>query len=174
MNLFPVMRIGIGYDIHRLEEGLPLYLGGIRINHFKGCVAHSDGDVLIHSLCDALLGAAGLRDIGYHFPDNDPLFKNISSTILLGRVVEIIKNEGWEIINIDTVINLERPKISDYIEGMRQNLSDIIGINKNAIGIKATTAEGLGAVGNEEALSCYSVVILSGILHDSPSTEEGI
>lgn len=155
------IRIGNGYDVHRLAEGLPLWLGGILIPHTKGSVAHSDGDVLIHAICDALLGAAGLRDIGVYFPDTDVAYKGIDSKILLERVAGLVKQSGFTIGNIDTIICLQNPKIKEFIPSMQETLAKVMQIEVGNLSIKATTTEKLGFVGREEGISSYAVVLLS-------------
>lgn len=157
------IRVGFGFDVHQLKENVPFWLGGIPIPHYKGAVGHSDADVLIHAICDALLGAANLRDIGYHFSDKSPEFKGIDSKILLKKTVELIKNKGFEIINIDSTVCLQKPKISDYIDEMKDKLSETIGISNEDISIKATTTEKLGFEGREEGVSAYAVVLLKKI-----------
>jgi 2-C-methyl-D-erythritol 2,4-cyclodiphosphate synthase len=157
------IRIGQGIDFHRLEKGLALWLGGVMIPSEKGCVAHSDGDVLIHAICDALLGAAGLRDIGFYFPDDSAEFKNIDSKILLKRTCALIKDQGYEIINIDTTICLENPKIAPYVPEMKAVIAGITGIGINDIAIKATTTEKLGFTGREEGVVTTAVALLSGL-----------
>lgn len=154
------LRIGNGYDVHRLADGLDFWLGGCFIPHTKGCMAHSDGDVLIHAICDALLGAVALRDIGYHFPDTNNEYKGIDSKKLLKNTVSMIRAEGFEIGNIDTVICLQKPKIKDYIPNIRQTLAEVMGINEKDISVKATTTEELGFEGREEGVSAYAVVLL--------------
>ena len=156
------IRIGQGIDFHRLEEGLDLWLGGIKIPSEKGCVAHSDGDVLLHAICDALLGAAGLRDIGYYFPDNSYEFKNIDSKILLGRTFNMISENGFSVVNIDSTVCLEKPKISSFIPEMKSVISEITGIEENDVAIKATTTEKLGFTGREEGIMAIAVALLSG------------
>ena len=153
-------RIGFGSDIHKLEKDIPFFLGGIEIPHYKGAKGHSDADVLIHAVCDALLGAANLRDIGFHFPDNSFEYFNIDSKIILRKVIEMINNEGYIIINIDSIINLQKPKISDYIPKMKKTLSPILGIDENLLSIKAKTAEGLGFVGREEGIAAFATVTI--------------
>lgn len=155
------MRIGNGYDVHALAKGEELILGGVKINHTKGTIAHSDGDVLIHAICDAILGAAALGDIGLHFPDTSDKFKNINSGILLQKVLQLIKNKGYHISNIDSTICLQSPKINKYIPTMRNSLSLIMGIDVNNISIKATTTERLGFIGREEGIAVYAVVLLN-------------
>ena len=154
------IRIGNGYDVHALAEGLPLWLGGVRIESQNGCVAHSDGDVAIHALCDALLGALALDDIGKHFPDTSAEFKGIDSKILLSRVVELIRTEGWEIGNADVTIALQRPKLAPYILPMRECLASVIGCGTDQVSVKATTTERLGFVGRCEGCEVYAVVLL--------------
>lgn len=153
-------RIGNGYDVHRLAAGLPLVLCGIRIDSDFGCVAHSDGDVAIHALCDALLGALALGDIGKHFPDTSDEFKGIDSTILLERTVAMIRERGWEVGNADVTIALQRPKISPYIDRMRTRLAECLRTGRDAVSVKATTTERLGFVGREEGTEAYASVIL--------------
>ncbi len=154
------IRIGFGYDVHQLKEGERLILGGVNINHYKGTVAHSDGDVLIHAICDALLGAANLRDIGMLFPDNSSEYKNIDSKILLKKTVELLKNHNYTISNIDTTICLQKPKIKDIIPEMQKTLSTVMNISINNISIKATTTEKLGFIGNEQGISSYAVCLI--------------
>lgn len=154
------IRIGYGFDVHQLKEGEDLILGGIKLPHVKGTVGHSDADVLIHVLCDAILGAANLRDIGYHFPDNSNEFKNIDSKILLKKVVEMITLKGFSINNIDSTICLQNPKIKSFIPEMIRVLANCMNINEDQISIKATTTEKLGYVGREEGISAHAVVLL--------------
>ncbi len=154
------IRIGQGIDFHRLEPGLDLWLGGVMIPSERGCVAYSDGDVLLHAVCDALLGAAGLRDIGYHFPDSDPEFKKIDSKILLKRTFDLIKDKGYSIINIDCTVCLENPKISSYSCEMKNIISAILETDSENISIKATTTEKLGFTGREEGVVALAVVLL--------------
>ena len=155
-------RIGNGYDIHRLISGRDLIIGGVKLKHPDnlGLDGHSDADVLCHSIMDALLGALSLGDIGKYFPPSDERWKNSNSLFLLAKVIELIRKEGWEINNIDSVIVAERPKIKPYVELMKKNISDILHIDENLIGIKATTNEKLGPEGREEGISCHSVVLL--------------
>ncbi len=155
-------RIGNGYDIHRLSKGRNLIIGGIKLNHPDnlGLDGHSDADVLIHSIMDALLGALSLGDIGKYFPPSDAKWKNANSLFLLSKVIDLIRNEGWEVSNIDSVIVAERPKIMSHIKLMKNNISEILNIDENLIGIKATTNEKLGPEGREEGISCHSVVLL--------------
>lgn len=153
-------RIGFGYDVHQLHQGLPFWLGGVQIEHTKGSLGHSDGDALIHAICDAMLGAANLGDIGIHFPDTDPTLKGIDSKILLRKTMEIIAQKGYSIGNIDSTICLQRPKVKDYIPQMQAVLAKTLGIDPQQISIKATTTEKLGFVGREEGVSAYAVVLL--------------
>ncbi len=155
------IRIGQGYDVHQLAEGLPFILGGIKIDHSSGMVAHSDGDVLLHSICDALLGAAGLRDIGYHFPDNSNEFKNIDSRILLQRTNDLLKQNGWFVGNIDATICLQRPKLLNFIPQMCENIANDLQINSSDVSVKATTTEKLGFVGREEGIAVFAVALLT-------------
>ena len=158
----PVFRIGNGYDIHRLVKGRQLIIGGVILNHPDnlGLDGHSDADVLSHSIMDALLGALSLGDIGKYFPPSDDKWKNADSLFLLSQVIKLIREKGWEINNIDSVIVAERPKIKPYVELMKNNISDILQIDNSFIGIKATTNEKLGPEGREEGISCHSVVLL--------------
>lgn len=153
-------RTGNGYDVHQLAEGLPLVLGGVKIPHTKGCVAHSDGDVLIHALCDALLGALGLGDIGQHFPDTSEEFAGIDSRILLSRVTTMVREAGWEIVNVDNTLLAQQPKIAPFILQMRQALAETMRIPVRSVSIKATTTERLGFVGREEGVAAYATCLL--------------
>ena len=154
------IRIGNGYDVHELAEGLDLWLGGVRIDSPIGCIAHSDGDVAIHALCDALLGALALGDIGKHFPDTSDEFAGIDSKILLARVVDLIKAEGWEIGNVDITIAMQRPKLAPYIIAMRECLASVMGVGVEDVSVKATTTEKLGFVGRGEGCEVYAVALL--------------
>jgi 2-C-methyl-D-erythritol 2,4-cyclodiphosphate synthase len=154
------IRIGQGIDFHRLEPGLDLWLGGVMIPSERGCDAYSDGDVLLHAVCDALLGAAGLRDIGYHFPDSDPEFKKIDSKILLKKTFDLIKDKGYSVINIDCTVCLENPKISSYSCEMKNIISAILETDSENISIKATTTEKLGFTGREEGVVALAVALL--------------
>lgn len=154
------IRIGYGYDVHQLAEGKELFLGGIKIPHTKGCVAHSDGDVLIHAICDALLGAAAMRDIGYHFPDTDLEYKNIDSKILLEKTKDLISAKGYTLVNLDSTICLEQPKIKDFIPEMVKTIAQILCVEQEQISIKATTTEKLGFVGREEGIAAHAVVLI--------------
>ena len=151
------MRIGFGYDVHALTAGRDLILGGVNIPHETGLDGHSDADVLIHAIMDALLGAAALGDIGKLFPDNDNSFKNIDSRILLRKVREVLTDNGFKVGNIDATISAQRPKISPYIERMRENLSEDLGVLESAVSVKATTTEHLGFEGREEGISAYAI-----------------
>ena len=153
-------RIGQGIDFHKLDSGLRLFIGGIAIPSEKGCLAHSDGDVLLHAICDALLGAAGLEDIGHHFPDTDPEYKNIDSKILLQRSYRLLKAKGFTIVNIDSTVCLENPKIADYIPQMRSVIAGILETNPAYISIKATTTEKLGFIGHEEGIMAIAVALI--------------
>ena len=154
------IRTGIGYDVHKLVEGKALTIGGIVIPHTKGSLGHSDGDVLIHAVCDALLGAANLRDIGFHFPDNEKKYKGIDSKILLKEVIKLIKDKGYEIGNIDSTIVLQNPKIKDFIPQMKIVLADTMQISEDDISVKATTTEKLGFTGREEGIAAYTSVLI--------------
>lgn len=154
------IRIGQGIDFHRLEKGPDLWLGGIRIPSELGCVAYSDGDVLLHAICDAMLGAAGLSDIGHQFPDSDPEYKDIDSKILLKRTFDLVKEKGYRVVNIDSTVCLEKPKISPYAEEMKKILSVVLETLPENISIKATTAEKLGFIGREEGIAAMAVVLL--------------
>lgn len=153
-------RVGQGFDTHSLAKGEELWLGGIQIPHEKGTVAHSDGDVLIHAICDALLGAAKLRDIGYHFPDNSEEFKNIDSKILLKRTCGLLLEKDFHIINIDTTICVQKPKLKDFIPEMEKVLAGTMNIDIERVSVKATTTEKLGFVGREEGISVHAVVLI--------------
>lgn len=153
-------RIGHGYDVHALGEGLRLVLGGVEIPHSKGCIAHSDGDVLVHAICDALLGAAALGDIGKHFPDTSAEFKGIDSLILLGRVVALLEKEGYKIVNIDSTIAMQRPKLRPHIDLMRQRIADAAGVAVEQVSVKATTTEHLGFEGEEKGVSATAVALI--------------
>ena len=153
-------RIGNGYDIHALGEGLPLVLGGVKIPHTKGCIAHSDGDVLLHALCDALLGALALGDIGQHFPDTSEEFRGIDSRKLLERVMSLVREAGWQVVNADLTLLAQKPKIAPYVPQMRETIAPILGVELSRVSVKATTTEKLGAIGREEGISAYAVVLL--------------
>ena len=157
------IRVGQGIDFHRLENGLDLWVGGIIIPSDSGAVAHSDGDVLIHAICDALLGAAGLRDIGYHFPDTDERFRGIDSKVLLGKVLELLELNGFTTLNIDTTVCLEKPKLSPHIESIKDSLSTVTGLERSRIGIKATTTEKMGFTGRGEGIAAIASVLIKSI-----------
>ena len=155
-----MFRIGNGFDVHRFGEGRKLILGGVEIPHDKGLIGHSDADVLLHSISDAILGAAGEKDIGTHFPDTDPRYKDISSIKILNEVGKLINSNGYEIVNIDTVIICERPKLAPYTDEMKKNIADALGIKSEDIGIKATTTEQLGFTGREEGIAATANVLI--------------
>lgn len=154
------MRIGFGYDVHALAEGLPFVICGVKVESEKGCVAHSDGDVAIHALCDALLGAVALGDIGKHFPDTDNSYKGIDSTILLGRTIDLLRNEGYKVGNVDITIALQHPKLRPHIDQMRERLAEVMGVEVGAVSVKATTTEKLGFTGREEGVAAYAVALV--------------
>ncbi len=153
-------RVGVGYDVHRLAENRKLILGGVEIPHIKGCVAHSDGDVLIHAICDALLGSVALGDIGSHFPDTDPKYKDADSRELLVSVISMLKDKGFSPLNIDSVVCLQKPKINTLIPRIRESLAKTTGIGTENVSVKATTTEKLGFVGQEKGVSAYAVVMV--------------
>lgn len=153
-------RIGHGYDVHALGEGLPLWLGGVRIPHAKGCIAHSDGDVAIHALCDAMLGALALGDIGRHFPDSSDEFKGIDSKVLLRRVNEMVVKEGYSVANADITIAAQKPRLAGYILPMRRTLAEVMGVDVSQVSVKATTTEHLGFTGREEGIAVWASVLL--------------
>jgi 2-C-methyl-D-erythritol 2,4-cyclodiphosphate synthase len=155
------LRIGQGIDFHRLEKGLDLWLGGVKIPSEKGCVAHSDGDVLLHAVCDALLGAAGFNDIGHHFPDSQPEYKNIDSKILLKRTYKLIRTKNYSVINIDSTLCLEEPKIAPHITGMKSVIASILEIKDDQVTVKATTTEKMGFTGRGEGVVAMAVALLS-------------
>ena len=157
------LRIGQGIDFHQLAEGRELWIGGVKIDHNKGALGHSDADVLLHAICDALLGAACLGDIGTHFPDTDAQYKNIDSKILLQRSVDLIKKAGYAIVNIDTTLCLEKPKIKPYVPQMQSTIAAICGLTEKDVSVKATTTEKMGFVGREEGLVAYATVLLQSI-----------
>jgi 2-C-methyl-D-erythritol 2,4-cyclodiphosphate synthase len=154
------MRIGFGFDVHQLADGKDFWLGGIKVEHNKGAVGHSDADVMIHAICDALLGAANLGDIGKHFPDTSSEFKNIDSKLLLKRVIELLDEKNFSIGNVDVTLCLQQPKIAAYIPEMQKTLAAVMNISSEDISIKATTTEKLGFVGREEGVSCYAVALI--------------
>lgn len=155
-----LFRIGHGYDVHALAEGPALVLGGIEIEHSKGCVAHSDGDVVIHALCDALLGAAALGDIGLHFPDTSDDYKGIDSKLLLRRVAELLAEKGYRIGNVDCTIRMQRPKLRPHIDRMRETLAEVMELSVDCVSVKATTTEHLGFEGREEGVSVSAVALI--------------
>ncbi len=157
-------RIGQGYDVHRLSEGETLWLGGVLVPHTKGTVAHSDGDVLIHAICDAMLGALKLRDIGTHFPDSSAEYKNIDSKILLKKSYDLVKQRGYEIVNIDTTISAQQPKLKPFIPEMEKTMAEVLNVDVDLISVKATTTENLGFEGREEGISTNAVVLLKKIV----------
>ncbi len=154
------MRIGTGYDVHQLAEGLPLWLGGVRVEHTHGLVGHSDADVLLHAICDALLGAAALGDIGKHFPDTDPQYKGISSIKLLAHVGALLREHGYTVGNIDSTVAAQKPKLAPHIPQMRQNIADTLGISIDQVSVKATTTEHLGFEGRMEGISAQAIALL--------------
>ena len=154
------LRIGFGFDTHKLIKNRKLILGGVEVKYSKGLLGHSDADVLCHSIADALLGAAGLNDIGYYFPDTDPKLKGISSLKILSKILQMISNNGYKIINIDSVIVCQEPELNPYFNKMKENLAKILKIEKSAIGLKAKTTENLGFTGRQEGIACYAVAML--------------
>lgn len=154
------IRVGFGFDVHQLVPDRELWLGGIRLEHEKGLLGHSDADVLVHAICDALLGAANMRDIGYHFPDTSGDFKDIDSKILLKKTVELITTKGYSVGNIDATVCAERPKLKPHIPLMQETLAGVMGIDEDDISIKATTTEKLGFTGREEGISAYATVLI--------------
>lgn len=154
------IKIGLGYDVHQFAEGRDLWLGGIKIDHTKGLLGHSDADVLIHAICDALLGAASLRDIGYNFPDTDNAYKNIDSKILLKRTIDLVRSKGWELSNIDATVCAQEPKLNPHIENMRTCLASVLDVDVDDVSIKATTTEHLGFVGRKEGIAAYATALL--------------
>lgn len=154
------IRVGFGFDVHRLSEGYDLWLGGVQLEHHKGSVGHSDADVLLHAICDAILGAAAMRDIGFHFPDTDARYKGIDSKILLQEVMEKVSSKGFKIGNIDSTLVLEKPKINPHIPAMTSVIANLCSIQEDDVSIKATTNEKMGYVGREEGVAAYAVVLL--------------
>lgn len=154
------IRVGFGYDVHQLTENRELWLGGVQIPHEKGALGHSDADVLLHAICDALLGAAGKRDIGFYFPDTSSEFKNIDSKILLQRTIQVLKDDGWKVGNIDSTLCMERPKIMSFVPEMKKVISSICEIEEDDVSIKATTSEKMGFVGREEGVNAYAVTLI--------------
>ncbi len=154
------IKVGFGYDVHSLAEGREMWLGGVQLEYSKGPLGHSDADVLLHAICDALLGAANKRDIGFHFANTDPRWKGVDSKVLLKEVCRIVREAGWEISNVDATLSLEAPKINPHIDKMQQVLSDVMDIPTDDISIKATTNEKLGYVGREEGVNAYAVALI--------------
>lgn len=157
------IRVGMGYDVHRLVAGRDLWLGGIKIPHTLGLLGHSDADVLIHAICDALLGAANMRDIGYHFPDTSADTLNIDSKILLAKTIELLASRGYRVGNVDATVCAECPKINPHVPAMKACLAKVMGIDEDSVSIKATTTEKLGYTGREEGISAYAVVLIEKI-----------
>jgi len=155
------LRIGFGYDVHQLQENRKLILGGVHVPYHKGCLGHSDGDVVIHAICDALLGAANLGDIGQHFPDTDAAYKNIDSRILLEKVMKLLEHQNYQLVNLDTTICLQQPKLKDFIPQMQESLASIMKCTTSQISIKATTTEKMGFVGESKGISCYATVLIN-------------
>lgn len=155
-----MFRVGFGYDVHQLVEGRELWLGGIKIDHTLGLLGHSDADVLIHAICDALLGAANLRDIGYHFPDTAGEYENIDSKILLRKTIDLLAEKGYSVGNIDATLCAERPKLNPHIPTMRRVLAEVMGVDEDQVSIKATTTEKLGFTGRQEGISAYAVCLI--------------
>ena len=154
------IRVGLGYDVHRWVEGRPCILGGVEIPSEKGPLGHSDADVVCHVLCDALLGAANMRNIGYHFSDKDPMWKGVASTLLLKKVMEMIREAGWELANADVTVILDQPKLNPIIPAIKDNLASVMGVEVDQISVKATTSEGLGFVGRAEGISAMAVALI--------------
>ena len=155
-----MLRIGTGYDVHQLQEGLPLWMGGVHIDHTHGLLGHSDADVLLHAVCDAMLGAAALGDIGKHFPDTDPAYKGISSLKLLAHVAALLHSLGYSVANIDSTIVAQAPKMAPHIEQMRRNIADTLSIDLDRVSVKATTTEHLGFEGRKEGISAQAVALI--------------
>ncbi|MDK2842521.1 MAG: 2-C-methyl-D-erythritol 2,4-cyclodiphosphate synthase [Anaerophaga sp.] len=158
------LRIGMGYDVHQLAENYELWIGGIKIPSEKGSVGHSDGDVLIHAICDALFGALNLRDIGFHFPDTDPELKGIDSKILLKKTIQIIREKGYELGNLDSTVCLQYPKLNPHIPKMQETLAEVMSVDVSRISIKATTTEKMGFVGEGKGISAYAMVLVDNVL----------
>lgn len=157
------IRVGYGYDVHRLVEGRDLWLGGVHIEHTLGLLGHSDADVLIHAICDALLGAANLRDIGYHFPDTAPQYKGADSKVLLSRTVDLLAQHGYRVGNVDCTVCAERPKINPHIDAMKAVLAPLLRVDLDAVSIKATTSERMGFVGREEGMAAHAVALIERV-----------
>lgn len=154
------IRVGFGYDMHRLQEGRDLWMGGVKLDYEKGLLGHSDADVLIHAICDALLGAANLRDIGYHFPDNSLEYHNVDSKLLLRDTMNLLRDKGYSLGNIDATVCAEQPKLNPHIPAMQRKLAEVMEVNEELISIKATTSEKMGFVGREEGITAYAVVLI--------------
>lgn len=154
------IRVGFGYDVHQLQEGHPFILGGALLDHHSGTFGHSDADVLVHAICDAVLGAANLEDIGYHFPNTDPKWKGVNSLVLLEQCIELIRKKGWRLGNIDSMVCIEAPRIKPYIPEMKKRIAKAANINAEEISIKATTSETMGFVGREEGIVAYAVCLI--------------
>lgn len=154
------IRVGFGYDMHRLQEGRDLWMGGVKLDYEKGLLGHSDADVLIHAICDALLGAANLRDIGYHFPDNSLEYHNVDSKLLLRDTMNLLRDKGYSLGNIDATVCAEQPKLNPHIPAMQRNLAEVMEVSEELISIKATTSEKMGFVGREEGITAYAVVLI--------------
>ncbi len=157
------IRVGYGYDVHRLVEGRDLWLGGVHIEHTLGLLGHSDADVLIHAICDALLGAANLRDIGYHFPDTTPEYKGADSKVLLSRTVDLLAQHGYRVGNVDCTVCAERPKINPHIDAMKAVLAPLLRVDLDAVSLKATTSERMGFVGREEGMAAHAVALIERV-----------
>ncbi len=163
MAITSSLRVGMGYDVHQLVKGRELWIGGIRLEHELGLLGHSDADVLIHAICDAILGAANMRDIGYHFPDTSAETEGMDSKIILKKTIELIATKGYHLVNIDATICAERPKMNPHIPQMQQTMAEVIGCDADAISIKATTTEKLGFTGRQEGISAYAVALIERI-----------
>ncbi|MBR2149759.1 MAG: 2-C-methyl-D-erythritol 2,4-cyclodiphosphate synthase [Prevotella sp.] len=163
MAITSSLRVGMGYDVHQLVKGRELWIGGIRLEHELGLLGHSDADVLIHAICDAILGAANMRDIGYHFPDTSAETEGMDSKIILKKTIELIASKGYQLVNIDATICAERPKMNPHIPQMQQTMAEVIGCDADAISIKATTTEKLGFTGRQEGISAYAVALIERI-----------
>lgn len=157
----PLFRTGIGFDVHRLQDGLPLWLGGVLVPYHRGLVGHSDADVLLHAICDALLGAAALGDIGMHFPDNDDAYKGIDSKVLLRRVCELLQRKGYVVSNVDAIICAQQPKLMPYIPAMRATIAQVMAVAVERVSVKATTTERLGFEGRGEGISAYATCLIT-------------
>jgi 2-C-methyl-D-erythritol 2,4-cyclodiphosphate synthase len=156
----PEIRVGMGYDVHPFAEGRPLFLGGVEFLHERGLDGHSDADVLLHAICDALLGAAALGDIGHHFPPGDPDYAGIASTLLLARVAGLLTDHGWQVVNVDATVVAERPRISPHVPAMRARIAAALNIDQERVSVKATTNEGLGFIGREEGIAAMAVAMI--------------